>query len=182
MRCIRFIALVACAAMSVAHAQRANENAVAEAGDAFGTSVGREVIGLYTSGSARGFSPSQAGNLRIAGLYYDQIGMAAPVSRIVRGNTVHVGISAQGFPFAAPTGVVDFQLRTPGDEPGVNALLGVASFRQQYVELDFETPLVRDRLNVGGGIGYSHNNIYQWADSSYEANVGLIARSQVTDR
>ena len=80
-------------------AQRANENAVAEASDAFGTAVGREVIGLYTTTSARGFNPSEAGNLRIAGLYFDQISQATPVARIVRGSTVHVGISAQGFPF-----------------------------------------------------------------------------------
>lgn len=54
-----------------AFAQRARENAVAEASDAFGTLVGREQVGLYSSGNARGFSPSQAGNLRIEGLYFD---------------------------------------------------------------------------------------------------------------
>jgi hypothetical protein len=42
-------------------AQRANENAVASAQDAFGTSVGNERVGLYFPQSARGFSPVQAG-------------------------------------------------------------------------------------------------------------------------
>lgn len=52
-----------------AHAQRARENAVAEASDAFGTAVRREEIGLYSATNARGFSPSQAGNLRIDGWF-----------------------------------------------------------------------------------------------------------------
>jgi iron complex outermembrane receptor protein len=36
---------------------RAAENAVRSAGDAFGTSIGRETIGLYNAGNVRGFSP-----------------------------------------------------------------------------------------------------------------------------
>src|SRR6185437_12301784 len=85
-----------------AQAQRSNEDAVAEAIDAFGLSVGREAIGLYSATSARGFSPVQAGNLRIDGLYFDQVSANAvlPV-RIVRSAAVHVGIAAQGYLFPA---------------------------------------------------------------------------------
>src|SRR4029079_1361218 len=101
-----------------------NEHVGVDAIVALGTAVGREVIGLYTTTSARGFNPSEAGNLRIGGLYFDQIGRDPPVARIVRGSTVHVGISAQGFPSPAPTGVVDFQLRTPGDVYRADALVG----------------------------------------------------------
>jgi iron complex outermembrane recepter protein len=96
-----------------ARAQRSSEDAVAEALDAFGTTVGRQAIGLYSSDSARGFSPTQAGNLRIDGLYFDQLNFGRPVNAIVRGSSVHVGIAAQGYQFPAPTGVVDYQLRTP---------------------------------------------------------------------
>ncbi len=49
---------------------RAGENAVTQAEDAFGFSVGRESLGLYDADNARGFSPSAAGNLRIDGLYF----------------------------------------------------------------------------------------------------------------
>lgn len=54
--------------------RRSRENAIAAAEDAFGTSIGRETIGLYDSGSVRGFSPTTAGNVRVEGLYFDQQG------------------------------------------------------------------------------------------------------------
>jgi iron complex outermembrane recepter protein len=107
-----------------AQAQRSNEDAVAEALDAFGSSVGREVIGLYTATNARGFSPTQAGNLRIDGFYFDEGATSGPVTRIVRGSTVYVGIAAQGYLFPAPTGVVDYHLRVPGNEPVTSVLIG----------------------------------------------------------
>src|SRR6185437_13423071 len=94
---------LACASHS-AHAQRSGEDAVAQAADAFGMTVGRESIGLYSATNARGFSPVQAGNLRIDGLYFDQISSnASLVTRIVRSQAVHVGIAAQGYLFPAPT-------------------------------------------------------------------------------
>jgi iron complex outermembrane recepter protein len=165
-----------CLLAGTAFAQRARENAVAEASDAFGTTVGREEIGLYSSSSARGFSPSQAGNLRIDGLYFDQINQAKLASRIVRGSSVHVGISAQGFPFPAPTGVVDFHLRAPGEETAASILLGVASYDQWYSELDFQTPLIDDVLSIGAGAGYSSNSSYRIAERSEETTLGAIAR------
>ena len=159
-----------------AHAQRARENAVTEASDAFGMTVGRDEIGLYSSTIARGFNPSLAGNLRIDGLYFDQINQAKPGTRITRGSSVHVGISAQGFPFPAPTGVVDFHLRTPGDEAGGGMLVGVASYDQAYGEFDFQTPVIDEVLSLGGGVGYSKNNSYRIADATDEWNVGGLAR------
>jgi hypothetical protein len=53
-------------------AQRADENAVTAAEDAFGTAIGLQNVGLYSPEDARGFSPQQAGNLRIERLYFDQ--------------------------------------------------------------------------------------------------------------
>ena len=71
----RALSIAALMLMSqAALAQRSSEDAVAEALDAFGTGVGRETIGLYSAGNARGFSPIQAGNLRIEGLYFNTIG------------------------------------------------------------------------------------------------------------
>lgn len=46
---------------------RAAENAVRQAGDAFGTTIGQEEIGLYSSDDVRGFSPQAAGNVRMPG-------------------------------------------------------------------------------------------------------------------
>ena len=75
-----------------AYAQRADENAVKAAGDAFGTSVGNEQIGLYGTGDVRGFSPVTAGNIRIEGLYVTEHG--GFTSRLVSGSTIRVGLTA----------------------------------------------------------------------------------------
>lgn len=175
----RNIALCASLAWAAdSHAQRASENALAEASDAFGTVVGREEIGLYSAQSARGFSPSQAGNLRIDDLYFDQVNQAKPVSRIVRSSAVHVGISAQGFPFPAPTGVVNFHLRTPEERAAGGGLLGIASYDEAYAEFDYQTPLIGDVLSVGGGAGYMRNPFHEYADRSTEWNVGGVAAWQ----
>lgn len=164
-----------------AQAQRSNEDAVAEAMDAFGMSVGRESIGLYSATSARGFSPVQADNLRIDGLYFDQVSANAvlPV-RIVRSEAVHVGIAAQGYLFPAPTGVVDYRLRTPGNEAVTSALIGNATYGEDYGELDFQAPLIQDVLTMGGGIGYTRNNAYDYAHQAAEWTGGWIARWQPT--
>src|SRR5947208_5268761 len=86
-------AAIACAS-GAAHTQsRSSDNAVTQAEDAFGFSVGRETLGIYNAGNARGFSPSAAGNLRIDGLYYDQAGFAASlVSPLVNSTSIKVEI------------------------------------------------------------------------------------------
>ena len=67
------VVAVACLALpKPSFGQRADENAVTAAQDAFGTSIGFQTVGLYSANDARGFSPQQAGNLRIEGLYFDQ--------------------------------------------------------------------------------------------------------------
>lgn len=71
---------------------RANENAVRQAEDAFGVSIGNEAIGLYNSFDVSDFSPTRAGNVRIDGLYFDQVWPLN--SRIRRSMTIRVGISA----------------------------------------------------------------------------------------
>ena len=159
-----------------AFAQRAGENAVAEAEDAFGTVIGDEEIGLYSSASARGFNPSQAGNLRINGLYFDQA--AAPNVRIRRGSTIHVGISAQGYPLPAPTGVVDFNLRVPGDQfvSSIVATEGALfSYWRHNVEIDKQFPVIENVLSIGAGAGFTRNVSHQFAVGDRGYNGGLIA-------
>src|SRR5579862_1766362 len=159
-----------------AHAQRSAEDAVAEAEDAFGMTVGRESIGLYSAMSARGFSPIQAGNLRIDGLYFDQISnMANLPTRIVRSVAVHVGIAAQGYLFPAPTGVVDYQLRTPGDENVISALIGAASYGVVYQETDAQIAVLPDVFSMGVGVGYSHNNAFDYVAHGGHFDAGWIA-------
>src|SRR4051794_24969176 len=118
---------------------RSDENAVTQAEDAFGFSVGRESLGIYNAGNARGFSPSAAGNLRIDGLYFDPAyGLQGT---LVDSTSIKVGLSAQGYPFAAPSGIVDQTLRRPGDKAGASVVANFDSFGTAGVEVDGSLPL-----------------------------------------
>ena len=114
---LRFTILVACIAaifeVATARAQHASDNPVVSAEDAFGLTLGLESIGMYSPGQVRGFSPLTAGNVRIDGLYFDQQG--APSNRVIEGWAIRVGVSEIGYDFPAPTGIVDYELRHPGD-------------------------------------------------------------------
>src|SRR5258708_12967682 len=101
-----------------ANAQRAEENAIVAANDAFGTSVGRQTIGLYSPTNARGFNPIQAGNARIEGMYFDQE-VQTTNSSLFSGSDMRIGVAAQSYSFPSPTGIADYKLRTPAALPTV---------------------------------------------------------------
>jgi iron complex outermembrane recepter protein len=143
-------------ASSAAFAQsRSDENAVTQAEDAFGFSVGRESLGIYSSGNVRGFSPVAAGNLRIDGLYFDQAWGVS--STIVDSTSIKVGLSAQGYPFAAPSGIVDQTLRRPGDKAGASVVANWDSWGTYGLELDGTAPINRT-LSVGYGVNGTHQS------------------------
>ena len=107
------IALGVGAGSGPALAQRAAENAIASADDAFGSTVGTEKSGIYNDMEVRGFNPVRAGNLRIEGVYFDEQGGLTGRDRA--GSRVRVGIAALDYPFPAPSGIVDYQLRPSGE-------------------------------------------------------------------
>lgn len=139
-----------CAAQP-ARAQRTSDNAATAAVDAFGRSVGDSTIGIYSDSDVRGFSPSTAGNLRIHGLYYDQQGILT--GRMQQGSTIRVGISAQSYPFPAPTGIADYALREPGAEARASIGLSHGPRGGRSAELDLQLPIDGDRLGVALGLG-----------------------------
>src|SRR5208282_3883806 len=59
-RCSTLSAFACLALAGAAHAQRADENAITSAQDAFGTSVGFQNVGLYSPNDARGLSPQHS--------------------------------------------------------------------------------------------------------------------------
>jgi iron complex outermembrane receptor protein len=134
---------------AAATGNRAAENAVRNAGDAFGTSIGRETIGLYNSSNVRGFSPTAAGNIRIDGLYFDQVWGLNP--RLRQATTIRVGLSALGIPFPAPTGIVDYGFRSPGDEAALSVLASLNQWGAAALEVDGNVPLVPGKLGLGLG-------------------------------
>lgn len=127
-----------------AFAQRAAENAVNSAEDAFGTSIGSETVGLYSPSSARGFNPQLAGNIRIDGLYFDQ--QAQAQGRIYADTTMRIGLSAQSYPFPAPTGIADTRLRRPGDRVTGSATFTYGTYDSLQLDAEVATPIIPGRL------------------------------------
>jgi iron complex outermembrane recepter protein len=146
-------------AASPALAQRASDNAVSSAQDAFGTTVGDETIGLYDTRNARGFNPMSAGNVRIEGMYFDRPSSGPGeviIDRLMQGSTVRVGIGAQSYPFPAPTGIVDLRLRLPGDELLISPFISYGPYNQASVEVDSQIPLVPGKLSMSLGGRWKH--------------------------
>jgi iron complex outermembrane receptor protein len=167
------LALAAATAPGAALAQRAAENAVAGADDAFGSSVGQEKSGIYNDNEVRGFNPVRAGNLRIEGVYFDQQG--GLTGRVRAGSRVRVGIAALDYPFPAPSGIVDYSLRPSGDK----FVASLALLRQNYggenFEIDISGPIIPGRLSLAGGITRNHD---QFVDGAHFTNyaAGFIPR------
>ncbi len=171
------LALLLCTS-HIAFAQRAGDNAAAAADDAFGTRVGNESIGLYGAYDARGFSPAQAGNVRIEGLYFDQ--QSQLNNRISGGNTVRVGIGAQSYPFPAPTGIADFSLRLPGDQTVTTAYAGVDGYTSVELQADTQMPVITDKFSVGFGARWgSYENDAAVRNSGWDT--GVVARWRMED-
>ncbi len=160
----------------MALAQRTGENPVASAQDAFGTSVGNERVGLYSPFNARGFSPVQAGNVRINGLYVDY--QADLSERLMSGSNVRVGLTAQGYPFPAPTGVADFSLRLPGSEAVASTVVGIGPFGGPRAEVDAQLP-VSATLGIAGGVGLNQQGLVYGGDQRL-LTAGLAARWRPT--
>ena len=131
-------------------AQRTDDNATESADDAFGKSVGDSSIGIYSEVDVRGFSPTEAGNLRIEGLYYDQQGTLA--NPLLESTTVRVGISAQSYLFPAPTGIADFALQKAGADPMASAVMTFGPRNALFTAIDVKLPLDADRLGIAAGI------------------------------
>jgi iron complex outermembrane receptor protein len=166
------------AAVAPAHAQRTDDNAARQAEDAFGSSVGNERVGLYNPFDVRGFSPVDAGNVRLDGLYFDQ--QARITDRIAEGSTVRVGLTAQSYPFPAPTGIADFRIRRAGDELIVSPALTVGPFGGWSAELDAKLPLVDGKLGVALGVGVYREQEHFGGTPKY-ASVAILPRWRPAD-
>jgi iron complex outermembrane receptor protein len=138
-------------------AQHATDNPVASADDAFGLTIGLETIGMYGPNSVRGFNPQAAGNVRIDGLYFDQQGALS--NRVVEGSTIRVGVSEVGYAFPAPTGIVDYDLRHPGDgTPKASVVASDGPFAARGVSADGNIPLIGSELQLPIGASYQVNS------------------------
>ena len=136
---------------SAARAQHTSDNPVKSADDAFGLRLGLESVGLYSPGSVRGFSPISAGNVRIDGMYFDLQG--PPSDRVIEGSTIHVGVGEIGYPFPAPTGIADYNLRAVGgDKPSATVITSVGPYDARGISVDGSIPLIGKELVLPIGI------------------------------
>lgn len=164
-------ALAGFTAATAARAQRADQNAVTAAQDAFGTSAGNQTIGLYSMMDARGFSPQQAGNLRIEGLYFD-LPSTYVNQCLAPGTTMRIGIAAQSYSFPSPTGIADLKLNAPGSMAGASAVLSRGPYQEAGVLIEGQTPL-SDHLAVSGCADLTKGFLADFARRS--ENVGLAS-------
>ena len=185
------LALMAiCLGVAPAWAQHASDNPLQSADDAFGLTLGLESIGLYGPGGVRGFNPQTAGDVRIDGLYFDQQGGLS--NRVVEGSTVHVGVSAIGYAFPAPTGIVDYDLRHTGDgTPSASVVVSGGPFEGRGLSVDGIVPLIGRELqlpigasyqistgtNYGSEPGYTSRNVNFGATPAWMPNEHLTFRA-----
>src|SRR6185312_3419094 len=131
---------------------------------------------IYNSGNVRGFSPVAAGNLRIDGLYFDQQwGLSGT---ILDSTSIKVGLSAQGYAFAAPSGIVDQSLRHPGNEPGASMVANWDSYGTYGLEVDGTLP-VSTTLSVGYGFNGTHQS-FPDGTNNFNHTESLILRWRPT--
>jgi iron complex outermembrane receptor protein len=151
---------------------------VKSAEDAFGTSVGNENIGLYQPFDVRGFSAVDAGNVRIDGLYFDR--QTDSPSLIAPGSTIRVGISAQGYPLPAPTGIADYALVRVGDTPVVSAIANYGPFRAASLEVDAKLPIAPGRFGLALGGSWGRFTFETGADE-VDTSVSVAAQWRPTE-
>lgn len=169
---------VALAAAPVAAlAQRTDDNATTSAEDAFGTSIGGEQIGIYNPNFVRGFSAAEAGNIRLDGLYIDQ--QASFSDRVIAGLQMRVGLSAQGYPFPAPTGIAEYELRKPGEKRLLSVSGRLGPFGAKILEFDAQLP-VTDRLSLGAGYGFFSDRNHTGGSAQFRT-MAAIARWEPVD-
>ena len=178
----RIVAAIYAAYMSQAWSQqRAEDNVVTAAEDAFGTSIGLQSVGLYSQNDARGFDPQQAGNLRIEGLYFDQETYATS-SCMVRETAMRIGIAAQAYSFPSPTGIADFSLRAPGDNWASSGLASRGPYNAMSIQLEQQIPIQPKTLSADFCFAHYQNFLVDLMRHDDTAVYGSTFRWRPTDK
>jgi iron complex outermembrane recepter protein len=178
-------ALLALSPVTAVYAQHASDDPLATANDAFGLTLGLESIGLYGPGGVRGFNPQSAGNVRVDGLYFDQQGALS--NRVVEGSTIRIGVSEIGYAFPAPTGIVDYDLRHPGNgTPSATVVASAGPYQAKGLSVDGNLPLISSdlQLPIGASLQNSTNTPAGGANPGYTstvANVGATPQWKPND-
>jgi iron complex outermembrane receptor protein len=171
MRQLALMALAPFGFSGEAAAQCSDQNAARAAEDAFGVSYANESAGLYDEDDVRGFSPIDAGNVRIEGLYIDQ--QADLSYRIVDSSLIRVGLTAIDYLFPAPTGIADCRLPDAPEALVLSPRLNAGTFGDASVEFDVRAPIAGEALSAAGGFGVYRDN--EWFGGTPKAFSGGIS-------
>ncbi len=157
MRCLCWMtAAMSSLASGTSLAQHTSDNPIVSAQDGFGMTVGTESVGLYSVGNVRGFNPQVAGNVRIEGLYFDQ--QQPLTTRVTSASVIRVGVSESSYTFPAPSGVVDFSLRSSNaSAPGITSILSFGPFGEKGVSLDGVMKRSESNVVVPSGFSYARS-------------------------
>lgn len=150
--CLLVLSALESGARATDSADTVDNDVVTTAEDAFGLTIGPESLGLYSENQVRGFSPLSAGNARLDGLYFDKQGLLPET--LFADERIRVGMSALGFPFPAPTGIVDFELRRPGEKAGLTSMLTAGPFGTREAQANGQLPSANGRFGLTGGLLY----------------------------
>ncbi|HKU15244.1 MAG TPA: hypothetical protein VJQ52_12670 [Steroidobacteraceae bacterium] len=172
------LAAIELALPRAALAQRTEENVTTGSEDAFGRRIGNESIGIYNEEDVRGFSPLEAGNVRLEGLYFDRLGFLT--SRLVEGSTIRVGIASQSYPFPSPTGIVDYDLRRVGARQVISPLVYYGPFGGYGVEVDAQLPLQGEELGVAVGAGI-YRDAFAWGGQNESYSYAIAPQWRPTE-
>src|SRR5690606_32151652 len=96
--------------------------------------------------------------VRLESVYIDIQGSLN--NRLVQGSTVRVGLTALGYAFPAPTGIVDYRLRGTNAANGIGLSGQVGSFGSMALEADGKLSLAGDRLSLAGGLSLHRSENY----------------------
>jgi iron complex outermembrane receptor protein len=148
--------------LAVATPAVAQDSAVRAAADAFGERVGTEQSGLYNEAEVRGFDLNDSGAYRIDDAYFSR---AAPLNDpILAGVGVRVGVNAARLAYPAPSGVVNYRLRSPGAVNEVRLGAGFRDFGTRVAQGDGSWKSEDERFGLAGG--FIWRPLVRWAAGS----------------
>ncbi|UIJ46363.1 TonB-dependent receptor [Sphingomonas cannabina] len=155
-------------------AQPQNRDVVRAADDAFGRRIGVEEVGLYTESEVRGFDLQSAGNYRIEDHYF--VRAAGMLQPLTEGTAIRVGANGLRTDFAAPSGVVQYDL--PDGVPGMQATIeaGWWGGSGPIVLTRFAGGTQDSRLSIAGGLQLSVGQRYTDGTGGDFIAVGLVPR------
>jgi iron complex outermembrane receptor protein len=155
----------------------AQDSAVQTAADAFGERVGTEQSGLYNEGEVRGFDINDSGAYRIEDAYFSR---ASPLNDpILAGVGVRVGVNAARLAYPAPSGVVNYRLRSPGPVNELRLGAGFRDFGTRVVQGDGSWKSDDGRSGLAGGFVWRPLSRWGPGSEGKAIDLGVVGDWQV---